>query len=78
MDDDRPSGEPERLEEVLRLAIAGEHGAIAAGVAAVAVVALAVWYRRWLGGVTGDTLGATVELTEIAVFLTAVELLGVQ
>ena len=48
-----------------------DDGAIAAGVAAAIVVALAVCYRRWIGGVTGDTLGAAVELTEIAVFLTA-------
>ncbi len=59
------------------VATAGAHGAIAAGVAAAIVVALAVCYWRWLGGVTGDTLGAAVELTEIAVFLTAVGLIGV-
>jgi adenosylcobinamide-GDP ribazoletransferase len=62
----------------IAVAIAGAHGAIAAGVAAAVVASLAVCYRRWLGGVTGDTLGAAVELTEIAVFLTAVGLLGVQ
>jgi adenosylcobinamide-GDP ribazoletransferase len=62
----------------IAIAIGGEDGAIAAGAAAVVVVALAVCYRRWLGGVTGDALGAAVELTEIAVFLTAVGLLGVQ
>jgi adenosylcobinamide-GDP ribazoletransferase len=62
----------------IAVAMAGAHGAIAAGVAATVVVSLAVCYRRWLGGVTGDTLGAAVELTEVAVFLTAVGLLGVQ
>jgi adenosylcobinamide-GDP ribazoletransferase len=62
----------------IAIAIGGEHGAMAAGAATVVVVALAVCYRRWLGGFTGDTLGAAVELTEIAVFLTAVGLLGVQ
>jgi adenosylcobinamide-GDP ribazoletransferase len=62
----------------IAVATAGTHGAIAAGVAAAIVVALAVCYRRWLGGVTGDTLGAAVELTEIAVFLIAVGLMGVR
>jgi cobalamin synthase len=51
------------------------HGAVtAAGAAAIALL-LGVRYWRWLGGVTGDTLGAAVELTEIAVFLTAVGLM---
>jgi adenosylcobinamide-GDP ribazoletransferase len=61
----------------IAIAIAGAHGAIVAGVAAAVVVSLAVCYQRWLGGVTGDTLGAAVEVTEIAVFLTAVGLIGV-
>jgi adenosylcobinamide-GDP ribazoletransferase len=62
----------------IAVAMAGAHGAIAAGVAAAVAVSLAVCYRRWLGGVSGDTLGAAVELTEIAVFLTAVGLMGIQ
>lgn len=62
----------------IAVAIAGAHGAIAAGIAAAVVVSVATCYQRWLGGVTGDTLGAAVELTEIAVFLTAVGLMGVQ
>jgi adenosylcobinamide-GDP ribazoletransferase len=62
----------------IAVAMAGTHGAIAAGVAAMVVLSLMVCYRRWLGGVTGDTLGAAVELTEVAVFLTAVGLLGIQ
>jgi adenosylcobinamide-GDP ribazoletransferase len=41
-----------------------------AALCAVAVCASCVWrLRRWLGGLTGDTAGATVELTEIAVLI---------
>jgi adenosylcobinamide-GDP ribazoletransferase len=39
-------------------------GAIVLGCVAALVVALALAYRRWLGGVTGDTLGAAIELSE--------------
>jgi adenosylcobinamide-GDP ribazoletransferase len=47
------------------------HGAVLLAVAAVVVVALGGWLRRWLGGVTGDTLGAAAELTETAVLVAA-------
>jgi adenosylcobinamide-GDP ribazoletransferase len=45
-------------------------------VATAAVVALAAgtWFRLWLGGATGDCLGATTELCEIAVLVVAVAL----
>jgi adenosylcobinamide-GDP ribazoletransferase len=47
----------------------GSTGAEATLVAA-AVCAACVWrLRRWLGGLTGDAAGATVELTEIAVLV---------
>jgi adenosylcobinamide-GDP ribazoletransferase len=62
----------------IAVALAGTHGAVAAAAAAAVVALLGAGYWRWLGGVTGDTLGAAVELTEIAVFLTAVGLLGVR
>ena len=42
-----------------------------AAVAAVAVVAY-VAARRWLGGVTGDVLGAAAELAELAALVVAV------
>jgi adenosylcobinamide-GDP ribazoletransferase len=41
-----------------------------AALCAAAVCAACVWrLRRWLGGLTGDAAGATVELTEIAVLV---------
>ncbi len=57
------------------LAVAGPRvgAAYAAAGAAVAMTMGAV-YRRRLGGVTGDTLGATTELVEAAVYVVAVSL----
>lgn len=50
----------------LALLVAGWIG-VAAFVAASTVAALAgAFYARWLHGVTGDTLGAVVELSEVA------------
>jgi len=48
-----------------------------AGLAAAAVVALALglYYRYWLGGVTGDLLGAAAKLGETAALLTALVVL---
>jgi adenosylcobinamide-GDP ribazoletransferase len=60
----------------IAVALTGADGAIAAAVVAAITLLLGLCYRRWLQGVTGDTLGATVEMTEIAVLLTAVALLG--
>ncbi|HYZ77488.1 MAG TPA: adenosylcobinamide-GDP ribazoletransferase [Gaiellaceae bacterium] len=37
-------------------------------------VALAAWYRHWLGGTTGDALGAAIEVTETVALLVAVAL----
>jgi len=50
----------------LALAAVGAAGAVAVG--ASAAVAAAGWlgYRRWLGGVTGDALGAAIQLGETA------------
>ena len=47
------------------------HGAVLVIVAACVALILAGWYRRWLGGGTGDTLGAATELTETAVLVAA-------
>jgi adenosylcobinamide-GDP ribazoletransferase len=50
-------------------------GAAMAAVALALAVAAAVALRAWLGGVTGDTLGAVVELTEAAGLVVAVAIL---
>jgi adenosylcobinamide-GDP ribazoletransferase len=43
-------------------------------VAVLLATALGLFYRRWLGGGTGDTLGAAAELTETAVLVAAAAL----
>jgi len=55
---------------------AGADGAKLAGLTFAIVVTLAVVFRRWLGGVTGDLLGAGLELTETAALVLAVALAG--
>jgi len=45
------------------------HALRACLVAAVATLALRAFYRRWLGGVTGDLIGAAGELVETAVLI---------
>ena len=57
-------------------AVAGRDGLLAAAVAASLAVGLGLAFRAWLGGVTGDTLGAAVELTELAALLAFVALLA--
>ena len=57
-------------------AVAGRDGLLAAAVAAALALALGLAFRAWLGGVTGDTLGAAVELTELAALLAFVALVG--
>jgi adenosylcobinamide-GDP ribazoletransferase len=60
----------------IALGASGVHGLELAGIAAATVVALGAFLFRWLGGVTGDTLGATAELTETLVLVAAVALTG--
>lgn len=60
---------------VAALCARGE-GLVLAGVALALTAALGLGWRRLLDGVTGDTLGATVELTELALLVTAVAVFG--
>ena len=65
---------------VLAVAIAaaagGVHGLELAAIAAAITAALGLFCRRWLGGVTGDTLGASVELVETVGLVAAAALTG--
>lgn len=54
--------------------LAGWNGAAAVAIAAAVVILFGAVCRRKLGGVTGDTLGASVELVEAAVLIAAVAL----
>jgi len=44
----------------------------AAGIALLIAVCLGLFFRKRIGGVTGDTLGATSQICETAVLLTGV------
>lgn len=54
----------------------GEDGAVLVGTTAALVVAYALVLRRWLGGVTGDTLGAALEVSETIALVVAVAVVG--
>jgi adenosylcobinamide-GDP ribazoletransferase len=60
---------------VLLAVPAGVPGLVGLGVAAALTAALGLYWRRWLGGVTGDALGATAKLPETAILVTALALL---
>jgi adenosylcobinamide-GDP ribazoletransferase len=51
-------------------------GLAAIGVACAATFLTGLYYRHRLGGITGDCLGATNQLTEVALYLVAVVLSG--
>jgi cobalamin 5'-phosphate synthase/cobalamin synthase len=46
--------------------VRGVEGLAAVGAAALTAGVLGLFFRRWIGGVTGDTLGATSELAQAA------------
>jgi adenosylcobinamide-GDP ribazoletransferase len=56
------------------VALRGLDGLSAGGAAIVAALLLGLVFRRWLGGVTGDTLGAVTEISGLVVLLTLVAL----
>jgi adenosylcobinamide-GDP ribazoletransferase len=58
------------------VAVAGIDGIVVAACAVGCAALLGVCFRRWLGGITGDTLGAAVELAEVVVLVVAVALVG--
>ena len=55
-------------------AVAGTSGLAMAAAVAVSTFALAMLYRRWLGGATGDCLGAATEVGETLALVVAVSL----
>ena len=55
---------------------AGVPGLAGAGAAAACALVLAAFVRHWLGGVTGDVLGATAKLAETAFLVTALGVLS--
>jgi adenosylcobinamide-GDP ribazoletransferase len=58
----------------IAVAALGADGAVAAGAVAATTVCLGLVYRRWLGGATGDTLGAATEVGETSALLVFVAL----
>jgi adenosylcobinamide-GDP ribazoletransferase len=54
----------------------GGDGAVLVGVTAAVVAGFALVLHRWLGGVTGDTLGAALEVSETLTLVVAVALVG--
>jgi adenosylcobinamide-GDP ribazoletransferase len=63
------------LGAALALAAGLPDALVLIAVAAAVAFALGAWYRHWLGGATGDMLGAAAELTETAVLVAAAALL---
>jgi cobalamin 5'-phosphate synthase/cobalamin synthase len=64
------------LALVVAVGVDGEAGLVLAGAALALTAALGLGFRRWLGGVTGDTLGAATELSETMMLVLAVGLAG--
>ncbi len=57
------------LALTLTLTVGISHAMAGTLAALVVCIGLGLWYRRRLGGYTGDTLGATQQLAEIAFYL---------
>jgi adenosylcobinamide-GDP ribazoletransferase len=67
--DDRNLALASAIAAIAALPILSSRVIVAYLVAAALAVALRAAYRRWLGGVTGDLIGAAGELVEVAVLL---------
>jgi adenosylcobinamide-GDP ribazoletransferase len=67
--DDRNLALASAIAAIAALPILSSRVMVAYLVAAALAVALRAAYRRWLGGVTGDLIGAAGELVEVAVLL---------
>lgn len=61
---------------LIAFAATGDDGMIVAALAAMTVLFLGLGFRHWLAGVTGDALGAAVEVSELAVLVAAAALVG--
>jgi adenosylcobinamide-GDP ribazoletransferase len=66
------------IAAAIAVAVGGIHGVELLGIASALVLVLGFCFKGWLGGVTGDLLGAAAELTEVTVLVAAVALIGAQ
>jgi adenosylcobinamide-GDP ribazoletransferase len=57
------------LALLIAVLLLGWDGVVVAGIAAGVAIVCGIGSRLWLGGITGDTLGATVQVAEIAVLV---------
>jgi adenosylcobinamide-GDP ribazoletransferase len=65
------AGWPARIITVFTLLIAIlSGGTVALAITIAIVLAMRIFYRRWLGGMTGDLIGACGEIVEIAILVT--------
>jgi adenosylcobinamide-GDP ribazoletransferase len=62
------------LASGLAVVLQGWQGGVAAGATALLVVLCGLGFRIWLGGVTGDALGAVTQLAEVAALVLLVGL----
>ncbi len=64
------------LAVAVAVLVAGRDGAALAGLVVGLATIMGIGFNRWLGGVTGDALGAALELSETAVLVLAAALVG--
>jgi adenosylcobinamide-GDP ribazoletransferase len=67
----RAAGVTALLGAGIAVLAAGRHGAAILGAAVVVTFSLGLIYRRWLGGATGDCLGAATEMSETVMLVAA-------